>query len=124
LTLPNGTIYPGSLYNFPLTVEVNNGPVSPSAVGEVFNVTNTGTVPINMTIAATNVNLPSNLAFDLGWGNYYGGSLTVGVGQSIKMWFVPTAYPVTMYFPNGTLTYTPGTSFTYSFDIAITGTQA
>jgi hypothetical protein len=124
LTLPNGTAYPATLTNFPLIVEVDNGPVSPSAVGEVFNVTNTSDVPINMTMAATNVNLPSNLGFNLTWGNYDGGSLTVGVGQSITMWFIPTAYPSTMYYPNGTLTYTPGATFSYSFDIVITGTQA
>ena len=124
LTLPNGTAYPTSLNNFPLTVEVSNGPVSPSAAGEIFNVTNTGNVAINMTIAAANVNLPSNLAFNLGWGNYNGGSTTVGVGQSITMWFIPTAYPVTMYNPDGSLTFTPGAAFSYSFNIVITGTQA
>jgi hypothetical protein len=124
LTLSNGTAYPATLDNFPLIVEVDNGPIAPTAVGEVFNVTNTCNVPINMTMAATNVNLPSNLGFNLAWGNYDGGSLTVGVGQSITMWFIPTAYPSSMYYPNGTLTYTPGATFSYSFDIVITGTQA
>lgn len=124
LTLPNGTAYPSSLTNFPLIVEVNNGPIAPVVVGEVFNVTNTGNVPINMTVAATNLNLPSNLSFNLGWGNYNGGASTVDVGQSITMYFLPTAYPTTLYYPNGTLTFTPGATFSYSFNIVISAIEA
>jgi hypothetical protein len=83
-----------------------------------ITVQNNGNVPINVTATTTIVNLPSDMSLALFAGD--GGMhspLTVGVGQSSTLYIVielkPTAY-----------NYTPQQSFSYSFGISVTATQA
>ncbi len=123
----NGTAFPNILNNC-LTIQdirYASGGVSPSSPGgRVLIVTNDGNVPVNITVLLQNLNMPSNLNFNLLWGNYFGESnkpLAVEVGQSITLWFIADAVAGGSYNSNGQwiTNYTWGASFSYSYDIVI-----
>lgn len=117
----NGTAFPTTISGNSLYVFV----VDPSHGGSQFAgvnpneimVRNDGTVPINVTANAFNVNLPSDMSLTfLAGDSGMHSPLTVGVGQSSTLYIViemlPTAY-----------SYTPHQTFSYSFDMSITATQ-
>ncbi len=117
----NGTAFPSTISNLKLAVvDVNNWGAPPVYPGlnEVFVLRNDGNTAINVSLACVNVNLPGNMRMDFEYGNYFGGSwpISVGVGQSVTLWYVPIVYP--------TGAYTPSSTFSYSFDIVVTATQA
>jgi hypothetical protein len=117
----NGTVFPSTISNLRLVVvDVNNWgapPVYPG-VNEVFVLRNDGNTAINVSLTCVNVNFPGNLRMDFEYRNYFGGSwpISVGVGQSVTLWFIPIVYPTSVY--------TPSSTFNYSFDIVVTATQA
>jgi hypothetical protein len=123
----NGTAFPTVLNNCLTIKDIRyaSGGVSPSSPGgRVLIVTNDGNVPVNITVLVQNLNMPSNLIFNLFWGNYFGESnkpLVVEAGQSITFWFIADAVAGGSYNSNGQwiTNYTWGASFSYSYDIAI-----
>jgi hypothetical protein len=123
----NGTAFPTILNNC-LTIQdirYSSGGVSPSSPGgRVLIVTNEGNVPVNITVLVQNLNMPSNLIFNVFWGNYFGESnkpLAVEAGQSITFWFIGDAVAGGSYNSNGQwiTNYTWGASFSYSYDIVV-----
>jgi hypothetical protein len=121
LFFANGTSYPSTISNadwfYVLVVDPETGHSQQPMPNEI-TVQNNGNVPINVTATTTIVNLPSDMSLALFAGD--GGMhspLTVGVGQSSTLYIVielkPTAY-----------NYTPQQSFSYSFGISVTATQA
>jgi hypothetical protein len=114
LWFPNGTSCPASLTNLPCNVY---GPLD--TVGGIpattrIIVRNDGTVPINITISSSNVNVSSNIQFSLGPDVE---SNPVAVGQSASVYIAINMVTTN----NNFVAYQP---FSYSFDVNIAATQA
>jgi hypothetical protein len=77
-------------------------------------VQNTGSVPINITVAASNVNVPSNIQFNLAGDVEFN---PIAVGASANLYVA-----INMVTTN--TNFVAGTPFSYSFDVSITATQA
>jgi hypothetical protein len=77
-------------------------------------VQNTGTVPINITATASNVNVPSNIQFNMAGNVEFN---PIAVGQSANLYIAINMVTTNTNFVAGTL-------FSYSFDITVTATQA
>ena len=120
LFFANGTSYPSTISNanwfYVLVVDPETGHSQQPMPNEI-TVQNNGNVPINVTATATNVNLPSDMSLTLFAGDGSMQPLTVGVGQSSILYIVIELKPIAY-------DYTPQQSFSYSFGISITATQA
>lgn len=113
LFFPNGTSCPTTLTNLPCNVY---GPLD--SVGAIpatteLVVKNTGSVPINVTVAASNVNVPGNIQFNLA-GDVEFNSIAVGATANLYL-------AINMVTTN--TNFAAGTPFTYSFDVTVTATQ-
>lgn len=122
LFFSNGSVMPTTLTDFSIPVLDR----APGALGNfVFIVRNDGNVPITMSIATANVNVPSNVnlqASALGANNATSSTVINGIT-------VPTVQPAeSVIYQCGigmfVSQYTPGASFSYSFDIVVTANQA
>lgn len=114
LFFPNGTICPTTLTNLPCNVYGPLDSVGGIPVTTELVVENTGTVPINITFTASNVDVPSNIQFSLA------GSVDfnpIAVGQTATLYLA-----INMVTTN--TNFVAGTPFNYSFDVTITATQA
>lgn len=114
LWFPNATACPTTLTNLPCNVY---GPLD--SVGGIpatthLVVRNDGTVPINVTITASNVNVPSNIQFSLGPDVEFN---PVAAGQSANIYIA-----INMVTTN--TNFVANTPFSYSFDINIAAAQA
>ncbi|MCW3995362.1 MAG: hypothetical protein NWE98_04335 [Candidatus Bathyarchaeota archaeon] len=152
LFFPNGTAYvmnqdnAGSIYGatnldtngIPVNVQTSLGAPPTGYVAGVIVVRNDGSVPITLNAALANINVPSDISLSLTsttinpstWGNQLNGWMgannlatgsTVGVGQYVWL-------SVSVLMTSNTV----GTSgvirnhetFSYSFDVVVTATQA
>jgi len=143
---PNGTAFPTSVNaNTPISIgesyeAVNGIPVSfPSGCGNpepsgIIVLQNDGSVPITVNATLENVKAPSDIEFGilcyalpigdgysnwLGYGNLASGG-TVAVGQYIWLSINIVGFQTDIIPP----TSAPNFSFSYSFDISVTATQA
>jgi hypothetical protein len=106
---PNGTAMPATLSNLPIPV-INEGQ---AGYQFIVIVRNDGNVPIQISGGGLqNQNLPSNIVLRTGAAQYIGGGIPIPVGSTestgLTLWFQTQG------------TYTPGASFTYSFDFVLT----
>jgi hypothetical protein len=113
LFFPNGTSCPTTLTNLPCNVY---GPLD--SVGGIpatteLVVKNTGSVPINLTVSASNVKVPSNIQFNLA-GDFEFNPIEVGGSANLFI-------AINMVTTN--TNFIAGTSFGYSFDIGVTASQ-
>ncbi len=114
LFFPNGTSCPTTLTNLPCNIY---GPLD--SVGGIpatteLVVKNTGSVPINITASASNVQVPSNIQFNMA-GNIEFNPIAVGASANLYI-------AINMVTTN--TNFVAGTPFTYSFDVTITATQS
>lgn len=114
LWFPNGTSCPTTLTNLLCNVY---GPLD--SVGGIpattqIVVRNDGNVPINIAATSSNVNVPSNIQFNLG---VTGASSAIPVGQSANIYIA-----INMVTTN--TNFVANTPFSYSFDVNIAATQA
>lgn|GEM_PF-3621280 len=112
---PNGSMMPNPQVNLPISVAE-----APKSGNYSFKVCikNDGNVPINVGYAGfQNVNLPAGVSIMMGGAQYFGMGIPVEAGQnytgSLSIW---------LSVANGT--YTPGASFSYSFDLVFGATNA
>lgn len=131
LFFPNGTAYPTSVTGTLSGVNTvvvdpllgHNGGWIPTCIV----VRNDGTVPITVNATAVNVNVPSNLALSLQCGHYGIISGAYGAQQATSQQPIQpgeTYFMSLMAFLTPTGSYTPNQEFSYSYDVAITATQA
>lgn len=114
LFFPNGTSCPTTLTNLPCNIY---GPLD--SIGGIpatteLVVENTDRFPINVTVTASNVNVPSNIQFNLA-GNVEFNPIAVGSSANLYV-------AINMVTTN--TNFVAGTPFTYSFDVTVTATQA
>ena len=120
LYFANGTSYPSTISNanwFYVTVNNPDAGVGAQPNPNEILVQNDGNVPINITASDINVNLPSDMSLSLFYGDGSMQPLTVAVGQSSLLYIVVELSPIAY-------DYTPQQSFSYSFGISVTATQA
>lgn len=113
LWFPNGTSCPTTLSNLPCNVY---GPLD--SVGGIpatteLVVRNDGSVPINITFAASNVNVPSNVKFSLAGDVEFN---PIAPGQTANLYLA-----INMVTTN--TDFTAGAPLNYNFDMAIIATQ-
>ena len=138
LLFQNGTAIPstlaGSFSNFPTYTMWQ----SPQATGfgsgwqptslDTLVVRNDGNVPLNITVSAANVNVPSNIDFAFNWVGIDTSKQTpsgqmntqvgpIAVGQSATLMLMTNMAPINT-------NYVSGASFSYNFDIVVSATQA
>ena len=114
LFFPNGTSCPTTLTNLPCNIY---GPLD--SVGGIpattqLVVKNTGTVPINIAVSASNVNVPSNIQFNVAGDVEFN---PIAVGASANLYIA-----INMVTTN--TNFVADTPFSYSFDISVAATQA
>ena len=114
LFFPNGTSCPTTLTNLPCNMY---GPLD--SVGAIpatteLVVKNTGSVPINIAVAASNVEVPSNIQFNLVGDVEFN---PIALGASANLYIA-----INMVTTN--TNFAAGTPFTYSFDVTAIATQA
>jgi hypothetical protein len=130
LFFPNGTAIPTSVTNGAINTVVvdpmsgHNGGWIPTCIV----VRNDGNVPITVNAAVANKNVPSNMDLTLNCGLY--GTISGGFGADKATTQQPIQPGQTYYMsmiafltPNA-YNYQPDQSFSYSFDISVTATQA
>ena len=113
LFFPNGTSCPTTLTNLPCNVY---GPLD--SVGAIpatteLVVKNTGSVPISIAVAASNVAVPSNIQFNLAGDVEFN---PIAVGASANLYIA-----INMVTTN--TNFVAGAPLSYSFDVTITATQ-
>lgn len=114
LSFPNGTICPTTLTNLPYNIYGPLDSINPMPATTELVVQNTGTVPINITVAASNVNVPSNIQFSLVGNVEFN---PIAVGQTADLY-------LTINMVTTNTNFVAGTPFSYSFDVTVTATQA
>jgi len=114
LFFPNGTSCPATLTNLPCNIYGPLDSVGGIPATTALVVQNTGSVPINITVAASNVNVPSNIQFNLAGDVEFN---PIAVGASANLYVA-----INMVTTN--TNFVAGTPFSYSFDVSITATQA
>lgn len=129
---PNGTPVPASL-NGELNGGVNTVVVDPMQghnagwTPTCIVIRNDGNVPITVSAAIVNKNVPSDINLTLNCGYYgtisgaYGSDKAtnqqpIQPGQTYYMSLIAFLHPTTN-------NYTPGQSFSYSYDVVVTATQ-
>jgi hypothetical protein len=114
LFFPNGTSCPTTLTNLPCNIY---GPLD--SIGGIpattqLLVKNTGTVPINITFAASNVQVPSNINFNLAGDVEFN---PIAPGGTTNLYLA-----INMVTTN--TNFVAGAPLSYSFDVTIAATQA
>lgn len=113
LCFPNGTSCPKTLTNLPCNVYGPLDSINPLPATTELVVSNTGNVPINITVSALNVQVPSNIQFNLVGDVEFN---PIAVGQTANLYIC-----INMVTTN--TNFVADTPFSYSFDISITATQ-
>lgn len=124
----NGTVFSTNVKDCLAVVDVRyaSGGIYPTGTGgRIFILRNDGTIPINVSVSSINVNMPSDLAFNFVWGNYYGSTTSaIQPGQSITLYFIAEALAGGYYNNQGQwiINYTSDAPFSYSYDTVVTAT--
>lgn len=120
LWFQNGTQFPASISGNSLYVfvagstDLSFGRYTPNAVV----IRNDGTVPLTAAVSSSNVNLPSNLQLEMSdVKSVADGQTVIEPGQNATIQLV-----ILLVLQN--TQYTSGASFSYSFDIGITASEA
>lgn len=114
LSFTNGTSCPTTLTNLPYNIYGPLDSISPLPATTQLVVKNTGSVPINITANAQNVNVPSNIKF----------TLVINVESNpIEPEQTANLY-LTINMVTTNINFAAGTPFGYSFDVNVTATQA
>ncbi len=114
LFFPNGTSCPTTLTDLRCNVYGPLDSVGGIPATNELVVRNTGNVPINITFTASNVNVPSNIKFNLAGDVEFN---PIAVGQTANLYIA-----INMVTTN--TNFAAGTPFSYSFDVTVTATQA
>lgn len=131
LFFPNGTAYPTSVAGAISGVNtVVVDPLSGHNAGWIptcIVVRNDGTVPITINATAVNINIPANLNLALQCGHYGTINGAYGVEQATSQQPIQpgqTYFLSLIAFLTPTGPYSPNQEFSYSYDVALTATQA
>ena len=131
LFFPNGTAYPSSVTG--AIAGVNTVVVDPLSghnggwIPTCVVVKNDGNVPITINATLANKNIPQNMDLTLNSGYY--GTISGGYGADKATSQQPiqpgqTYYMSLIAFLNPNSNYTPDQTFSYSYDVVITASQA
>lgn len=112
LWFPNGTSCPTTMTNLPTNVYGPLDSVGTPAITQLV-VRNDGNVPISIAVTSANVNVPSNIQFNLGTGGTTG---SIAVGQSATIYIAINMVTTNTNF----VAFQP---FSYSFDVNVAATQ-
>ena len=110
----NGTSCPAALSNLPCNIYGPLSSINPMPAKTELVVRNDGSDPINVTAAASNVNIPSNIQFSMA------GDLEanpIAPGQTANLY-------ITINMVTTNMNFVSGSPFSYSFDVTVTAVQS